>query len=227
MSIPPRISEPALEFMQARTIAIWGDHRVHTKGEPIQYGSGVLIQVADSRFIVTAHHICEAFLKHGYTCAISGAAKLVPLDKTKVWHTESADVAIIPLTESMWTALSPAKKFARLSELDARDETHKVGGIYCVFGYPHAASKTDHDARVHKMVAEHVWGRPVWGEQATVAVVRSRSPNRHRVPRRVSPTPWRDERMRDLARPKGWGSRCRVVPRRYPIGRARAHPRPS
>jgi hypothetical protein len=160
VSIPPRIAQPALDFMQARTIAIWGDHPVHTQGEPRQYGSGVLLRVADARFVVTANHVCRLFLEQGCSCFLSGAEKLIPLGNAKVWRLESSDLAVIRLTESVWTALSPGKSFARLPELDGRDETHEVGGIYCVFGYPSDSSTTDHEARMHKMVAEHVWGIP-------------------------------------------------------------------
>jgi hypothetical protein len=161
LRLPDFVVQPARAFMHDRTVAFWGHHERLTNGEPVLYGSGVLLQVAEARFIVTAAHVCDLFLNRGLPALIgAGAHKLVPLDETGVRYSKKADIALVPLSEQVWSALSTEKKFTRLSEIAAHDPTDESGGIYCAFGYPTARSTTDHEARLHTMIAQHAFGLP-------------------------------------------------------------------
>jgi hypothetical protein len=161
VSVPQTVVEQATAFMYARTIAFLGHHDVDTRGEPIVYGSGVLLQIADTRFIATAYHVCESFLEEGWSVFIAGNEEtLVPLNKASIRHAKKGDIALIPLTEDAWSVLSVQRQFTRLSEVAVEDPTDEAGGVYCAFGYPTAKSSTDHGARLHKMIAEHAWGLP-------------------------------------------------------------------
>ena len=61
----PEISKRAGVFMHERTIAFWGHHDKYTGGEPTQYGSGVLLQIDNVNFVLTAEHVTEVFMRHG------------------------------------------------------------------------------------------------------------------------------------------------------------------
>ena len=155
------VVEQATAFMHARTVSFWGHHDELTKGEPCLYGSGVLLQIAETKFIATAYHVCESFLQDGWSAFVGGGAeKLLQLDRASIRYSKKADVALLKVSESVGAAFSSEKRFARLSEVSGDDPTHESGGIYCAFGYPSLAAGTDHDAKLHTMVAEDCWGLP-------------------------------------------------------------------
>jgi hypothetical protein len=171
--------DQACAFMHARTVAFWGHHDKHTRGEPRQYGSGVLLQIDDKRFIATAEHVCDLFLRQGCSAFIGGGAdKLIHLDRSSVRYTKHHDVALLALRENVWSKISSEKEFVRLSEVDSGDPTYDAGGIYCAFGYPFAASNTDHGSKQHSMVAEHCWGRP-YGKEMRPTREFAYDPNAH------------------------------------------------
>jgi hypothetical protein len=79
----PEISERVAAFMHERTVAFWGHLDSHNHGEPTQYGSGVLLQIDDMKFILTAEHVTENFMKHGVSLFLGGASdKLFPITQT-------------------------------------------------------------------------------------------------------------------------------------------------
>jgi len=159
--VPNPAVAQATAFVHVRTVSFWGHHDDLTKGEPRLYGSGVLLQIADTKFIATAHHVCEMFLQDGWSAFVGGVAdKLIQLDRASIRYSKKADIALLKLGETVCSAFLSEKHFTRLSEVSADDPTDESGGIYCAFGYPTLASGTDHTAKMHTMVAEHCWGLP-------------------------------------------------------------------
>jgi hypothetical protein len=157
----PEIYERAAAFMHERTVAFWGHHDEHTKGEVKQYGSGVLLQIDNVKFVLTAEHVAELFLKHGVSLFLGAASdKLFPISKTSVRHSKKGDVAILVISDEDAAMFGPTKKFTRLSEVLCHDATETVGGVYCALGYPHANSNVDDAAEVLTMKAVPAFGIP-------------------------------------------------------------------
>ena len=159
-TFPPSVKAAAERFMHERTIAFVGDHPVYTKGEPSQYGSGVLLQVADTKFIVTAYHVVELFQKEGCSAFLGAVSteKLVFLEGCSIRWSAKADVAILVPPPSVFAQFPPQKRFTRLPEVACGDPADTVGGAYGVLGYPSSEWRVDHEARQFTM-----WARPAFG----------------------------------------------------------------
>jgi hypothetical protein len=157
----PEIAKRAAAFIHERTVAFWGHHDDYTRGEPTQYGSGVLLRIDNVKFILTAEHVTEAFLKHGVSLFLGAASeKLFPINKTHVRHSKQGDVAILVISDADAAKIGPTKKFTRLWETHCDDPAETVGGVYCAMGYPHATSGVDHSEELLKMIAEPAFGIP-------------------------------------------------------------------
>jgi hypothetical protein len=150
----------AAEFMHERTVAFWGDHAVRTAGQPTQYGTGVLLQIDNVRMIVTAEHVADEFLNQGVSAVLAAGKHMFPLTRAETRRSKGDDIAIIVLNEDDSARVADERKFTRLDELACGDPTTTVGGIYSAFGYPHASSEVDHEARTMTMTATPCLGLP-------------------------------------------------------------------
>jgi hypothetical protein len=152
----------AAAFMHARTIAFWGDHPVRTYGQPRQYGTGVLLQIADVRMIVTAEHVTQAFMKEGLPLIIAARKeRATPLAHVTVRKSVNFDIAILVLDGEDADLIATEKTFTRLPEVDCDDPTVAVGGIYGVFGYPSVKSNVDHYEKTMTMIGQPCIGSPI------------------------------------------------------------------
>lgn len=133
-----RFEAEAMPWLERRTVAIF---KVAEGGAPTPEGSGVLIQVADRHFVITAAHVLDLWGKLSLIVPLAGGmtVNLTACRAEVTKDTEHADFAIIPLTEAMAAVLLQSKAFVRLSEMDAAAATPQ--GMHAVFGYPQELSR--------------------------------------------------------------------------------------
>jgi hypothetical protein len=74
-----------VELVQQSTVAVfagWGEH------PPLKHASGVLFQIADVGFLLTAAHVMEDSVRNGVPYFLSGwGQKLLPLDSGVCFRT--------------------------------------------------------------------------------------------------------------------------------------------
>jgi hypothetical protein len=131
------------------TVAIVVAHppRVHL------LGTGVLFQIADCPFVVTAGHVARLAHKYRKTVGIgnTGHATLIPF-VTGEWtssvppegsETDPHDLAVYPLPGDIVAKLT-AKRFLRIGDVSFEDPGPRA--VFTLFGYPGAWSKSsEHD----------------------------------------------------------------------------------
>lgn len=109
-------------------------------------GTGVLLQVADRRFVLTAAHVLKLWkelaliIPTGERNGINLTACLAEV----ACDEHEADFALIPLSPEMVDALLPAKDFVRLAETDVTGDEPPLG-IHAVLGYPQEMAKRGSD----------------------------------------------------------------------------------
>jgi hypothetical protein len=118
-------------------------------GIPIENGTGVLLQIADTAFLVSAAHVMDYATKHDLPHLISNGlpgSELIPLHNVTVTSTslegDLFDLAVVRLPEELAVRLRVTKRFVRLSEIDP-DDAVAEGSFYFVYGYPYEWTKTD------------------------------------------------------------------------------------
>jgi hypothetical protein len=110
-----RFTKEAVPWIERRTVAIY---KVSDSGIPVPEGTGVLLQVADRRFVLTAAHVLKLWkelaliIPTGERNGINLTACLAEV----ACDEHEADFALIPLSPEMVDALLPAKDFVRLAE---------------------------------------------------------------------------------------------------------------
>jgi hypothetical protein len=152
MEQPPGRRIPSLKEVN-RWLTANTPHRVWSSTVPIfgtqrptvgQIGTGILFQVADAHFLVTAGHVARRASKHRMTVAIGASpSRLVPLigqwmctdpsdpgDESSDLH----DVAVKKLTADAVEKLLESNVFLHTSEI--RDLDPGPRAVYCLFGYP-------------------------------------------------------------------------------------------
>jgi hypothetical protein len=130
------VHDEAIPHVAAATVPIY----VFQNEEVRQNRTGVLFQIADSHFILTAAHKLHEILRaeiplladFGKTHRIP-----IPLVKGRFHYTEEndgRDVAAIELPDSVVTELLPERRFLTMADVDT--EPRSQNGLYAVFGFP-------------------------------------------------------------------------------------------
>jgi hypothetical protein len=122
---------------------------IHSKGlELHQHRSGVFVQVADKRFLVTAAHYLEALHKAGIDSFIAqgeqGSHPVFIL--TERWYTtirEQADLAVCLLEPALVEYLGPKVKYLRITDFIPKQECRD--GWFVIAGYPFDRFGPDED----------------------------------------------------------------------------------
>jgi hypothetical protein len=112
-----------------------------------QLGTGVLLQVADAHFLVTAGHVADCLADPGITLSLGS-----PVDGERVIHLETirwvssgelgkanrerdaADVAVVALEPHVVARLPSRLRFTSLAEIDPRPGTGRAE--FVLVGYP-------------------------------------------------------------------------------------------
>lgn len=115
-------------------------------GEPTPYGSGVLIELDNKFFMVTASHVIAENPKDLFTILpnkrlrLGGTLLTAPLPDSGKREDDKIDIAIMELAESVVQDLSHSFKFIQSSNIDIN---HKVAYEfkYLLLGYPETKTK--------------------------------------------------------------------------------------
>lgn len=112
-----------------------------SEGAVHQIGTGILFQVADFCFVVTAAHVLKDPLMCGKTIGISaGDGRFLSTHGDWVATTPSGargeddpfDVAVFRLPKTLLPRLS-GKRFVRMSEIDFGEQSHSA--VFAIFGF--------------------------------------------------------------------------------------------
>jgi hypothetical protein len=123
-------------------------------------GSGVLLEIGDHRFLLTAAHVVDLSAIRGfppYLAPSTEDAPPIPLDEAKIYTSpippgvdrddpnmrdhDPFDVAVCELPPSVAEQIIEPRRFVRLMEIDAR--TEEIPGFYMVTGYPREFTKAN------------------------------------------------------------------------------------
>ncbi len=124
-------------------------------GEPQAVGSGVFLLLGDVRFLLTAEHVLE--LRHTRPLYAQGVDELVLVtgDVTRLYRLDAAedendvDVAIIRLSEELWTSL-PTSRLVTWLDLDHEVPERAQSHTYALLGYPATKQRgTVHGSQLH------------------------------------------------------------------------------
>ncbi len=143
----------------------------HASGEADHYGSGVLLQVEDMRFLVTAAHVSDEFFCERWRQIFFGTPdgdELISVITVKYARSQKRtdpnrgddplDLAVFELRPDIADKLSAFMRFVALSEL-VLDPEKLTNGRYLVLGYPEfRAEKDEMDQTVVAQVLPYFTG---------------------------------------------------------------------
>lgn len=140
-----RIWKEAKSWILERTVALYAQM---PGGNPVQRGSGVLLQIADAGFLASASHVMDIAKEAEIWIApmdpgAKGFVKIAPVQVKLTVDQVRHDLAIVRLPSAAIEALTGRKRFVQLEEMDLGTSMRE--GRYYVAGYPIALTKTDHD----------------------------------------------------------------------------------
>ena len=121
---------------------------VHDGKENAAFRSGVLLQIADMRFLVTAGHDMIEYSVNGYPVGIALPAKgthpILLLEET-FWTTKDyrEDITVTQLTRPVVDYLSGHYNYIRLSNVMPRRDPNQGKGLYVLYGFPDALIGAD------------------------------------------------------------------------------------
>lgn len=116
----------------------------------VQDRTGVLLQVGEGHFLLTASHGLRQYIAHPIPLGISpsraGEPPIHLLNSTfRGIDEHNVDVAVVRLDDEAVQALLPQRRFLRLHEID--QGTGTSDGLHLVFGYPHEWTSSE-DGRI-------------------------------------------------------------------------------
>ncbi len=127
----------------------------HVAGEGDQYGSGVLLQVEGTRFLVTAAHVSDEFFRERWRQIFFDTPdgdELIPVITVRYARSEKRtepnreddplDLAVCELRPDIADKLSAFMPFVTLSELELDPDKLK-DGRYLALGYPEFRAEKD------------------------------------------------------------------------------------
>jgi len=127
----------------------------HVSGEADHYGSGMLLQVEATRFLVTAAHVSDEFFCERWRQIFFGTPNeddLIPVITVRYCRSKKQtdinreddplDLAVLELRPDIADKLAASMRFVTLSELELDPEKLK-DGRYLVIGYPEFRAEKD------------------------------------------------------------------------------------
>jgi hypothetical protein len=122
---------------------------IHSKGMELHsHRSGVFVQIADKRFLVTAAHYLEATHNAGFDSFLAHGEKgshPVFIHTEKWWTTKSeqADLAVCLLDPALVEYLGPKQRYLRITDFKPKQECGN--GWYVIVGFPFDRFGPDED----------------------------------------------------------------------------------
>lgn len=141
-----RLRARARPRVLAHTIAIYV---AYEDGAPKGHGSGVLLKIADTAFVLSCKHVLEEAAKKGavlYTVGEEGSV-LVPLVGVRYGWVDNNDIDLgfAQLPPDTAARLPSNKQFLRIDDLWLRPADPSA--LYLVVGYPVALTTPDHASK--------------------------------------------------------------------------------
>jgi hypothetical protein len=138
---------PAREWIWERTVGLYFKA---PGGNPVLQGTGVLLQVADICFVLTASHV----LKKSKDMEIQigpmakGSRMIRVLECQIVYSNDEndMDVGVMRISADAALLLKEHKSFLRMDSLDLRTST-LCAGRYCILGFPQQINITDYERK--------------------------------------------------------------------------------
>jgi hypothetical protein len=132
----------ATEWIFDHTVAIYFQM---PNGNPVPWGTGVLLRIADASFVLSASHVLEraseATLRIAACVEGSRFVTVSSLDVRRSEDTDHLDVGVVRLNSDDAQRLSMYKKFLRLADVDTAQ--CMPAGAYLVTGFPSKLTKID------------------------------------------------------------------------------------
>lgn len=121
---------------------------VEADGKAIDYRSGVLLQIGDGKFLVTAGHHLAGYLEKKYAICLvmpEKGKRAIKLLCELFWTTksDSEDLAVAQLTEPTLTYMGDHYKFIRIPQMMSRSDPQQGRGLYLIYGFPTAMTGPD------------------------------------------------------------------------------------
>ena len=150
-----RLQTPGFTGFLSTTLPLFAN-----KGDHLAlFGSGVLFQLADHHFLITAAHVMDEALKaerHGYSFFIDGrpGQGLLQLNKFLVLSSlkgplgrddDPFDLSVACLPRELAETLVPHRSFLHMPEVDVFDPQDR-DSAYAIYGYPSAGFTRDLDS---------------------------------------------------------------------------------
>jgi hypothetical protein len=119
----------------------------------VEFRSGVLLQIADMQFLVTAGHRLIDYTTQGHRIGIALPVKgthPILLVEEEFWTTKDdrEDITVTQLTPPVVAYLEDHYRYVRLPAVMSRSDTSQRRGLYVLYGYPEALlGKDETDTR--------------------------------------------------------------------------------
>jgi hypothetical protein len=139
------IAEESVEYATAPLVHFEMQH-----GKPIEIRTGVLIEIANQRYLITAAHDMQAHFEQGNVLQIALSRKglrPVPLI-AETWHSTidpKEDLSVCQLLPGTVEALGSHFKYLRLSQMMSQNHPEHGLGLYLLLGHPNAMVRPDED----------------------------------------------------------------------------------
>ena len=123
--------------VESHTVALFGEYDNY----PSPGGTGVLLQIADRHFILSAGHVMAINTDEGIPFRVVSGGRLRRLDEGKIMRTRSGedhkdlDAAVATVNSTLAGSISESYTFLRLSDLDLHDPVTPASR-YWLQGYP-------------------------------------------------------------------------------------------
>lgn len=116
----------------------------------LDYRSGILLQIADMHFLVTAGHYMIEHTKQGhFTCITMPVKGMAPirLFEEMFWTTndDQEDLSIAQLTSPVVNYIKDHYRFIRMPSIMPRLHPDQGEGMYLLYGFPFALAGPDDD----------------------------------------------------------------------------------
>lgn len=132
-----RMRDESCAWIARRTVTLLVEER---PGLLSQFGTAVLLAIADSVYLISAAHVLTRARKYPFWInPATPSARPVPLHGVAIQLTEDqtkADFGFVELPTAVAAELATTKSFLRLDEVDW--ESEPPSGLYGAFGYPAA-----------------------------------------------------------------------------------------
>src|ERR1041384_5654819 len=139
--LPQVVEDAGGLWMERRTIPIY---RMKPSANPLPHGTGVLFEIGDTMFILTAAHVLNVEVDDILLIWPSRSREHIALnsmERNLSKERNSVDLGIIRLSGYARTRILQEREAVKLSEIDIGPMIHN--SLHAVFGYPLALSEPE------------------------------------------------------------------------------------